>query len=284
MNLMKKLIVAAASAVCAVSALSYTNFNLIFSDETDVYTVKFMDFDGNEVKTITVTDGEAIDYSSIDTSNMNKHIGTYTQIRFYQWDKTPETVKEDTTIQALYEKASLSIDSLPERKEYYYKNGNVSLDGLSISITIATQKIVDGECVEEIEEHNITEACTVQPAALEEAFAESDSANISIYPPSTTSDTIRPLTTYTITLIENFGDSNNDGAVDAIDATNVLIHYSEVSLDKEGILTAEQMKAVDIDKNEIVNAIDATRILQYYAQISLDSEINWYTFLDSLNN
>lgn len=61
------------------------------------------------------------------------------------------------------------------------------------------------------------------------------------------------------------GDVNNDGAVNAIDATLVLMEYSRVSLDFPSSFTQFQRIAGDYNRDSTINAIDATAILTFYA-------------------
>lgn len=282
MHFLNKVIVAAASLACTLSIVSQTDINISYAEDVVVHTVTFLDFNGDPLQTIQVEHGGTVDYSSIDTSSLNDHINDFTQIRFYEWDYTPETITEDTEIQALYQQATLSIEAEPERKEYFAKNGNISLDGLVVSITVTTQtkEIVDGERVVDTEViENITDACTTQPSNLSEAFAEQDTALVSVYPPYTDSAQTRPLLTYEISYFANLGDVNADEIVDPTDATNTLIYYSHVSTNTDGEFTAEQVKCADVDRNNVVDVIDATRMLRYYSLKSVDTNMNWEAFL-----
>ena len=65
------------------------------------------------------------------------------------------------------------------------------------------------------------------------------------------------------------GDVNFDGDVNAIDASMVLAYYAEISTDKEGSFSPEQISAADMDGNSTINAVDASDILAYYAFISV---------------
>lgn len=283
MSLIKKIAAVSASVICAVSLQNYTVINTYFCEETTTYTVTFLDFDGDLIQTIEVEEGGSVDYSSIDTSSLNSHIDDYTQRRFYAWNITPEVITENTEIHALYQEAKLSIDSEPIRKEYYAKNGNISLDGLDVIITMTTQtnEIVDGEYVLNTEVINITHACTTQPSNLSEAFSEQNTAFVSVYPPSGNTDQIRPLVNYEISYLADFGDTNSDEIVDPVDATNALIHYSYESMNITGNLTEEQVNLADIDRNGKVDVVDATKMLQYYSIKSLDNTMDWEKFIFS---
>jgi len=67
------------------------------------------------------------------------------------------------------------------------------------------------------------------------------------------------------------GDVNRDGTVNAVDASEVLSYYAQVSTKQAVSLEAEQIKAADTDENGTVNAVDASVILSYYAYTSTAS-------------
>ncbi len=66
----------------------------------------------------------------------------------------------------------------------------------------------------------------------------------------------------------SFGDVNNDGTIDSIDASSVLAHYAAVSTGGKSSFSAEQIKAADVNKDEKSDSIDASLILAYYAHTS----------------
>lgn len=68
------------------------------------------------------------------------------------------------------------------------------------------------------------------------------------------------------------GDVNNDGRVDAKDATMVLVYYSLMSSGKEGNLTDVQKKAADMNNDSLIDAKDASKILAIYAAASTGKE------------
>lgn len=61
------------------------------------------------------------------------------------------------------------------------------------------------------------------------------------------------------------GDVNGDGAIDAIDASNVLEYYAYTSVSNAFTQTDKFKDVSDVDGNKDVNAIDASVILKYYA-------------------
>ena len=65
-----------------------------------------------------------------------------------------------------------------------------------------------------------------------------------------------------------FGDPNNDGKIDAKDASFVLEAYSKLSTGSEDVLTAEQSTAANVNRDDKFDAKDASAILAYYAYLS----------------
>ena len=64
---------------------------------------------------------------------------------------------------------------------------------------------------------------------------------------------------------------NEDGKVDAKDASMVLVAYAKVSTGSEDGLTEKQHKAADVNNDGKVDAKDASAILAYYAMASTAS-------------
>ncbi len=64
------------------------------------------------------------------------------------------------------------------------------------------------------------------------------------------------------------GDIDENGFIDAVDATSVLVEYSLSSTGRQGSFSEEQKKSADIDENGFVDAVDATFILSYYSYTS----------------
>ncbi|PWJ14662.1 cohesin domain-containing protein [Ruminococcus flavefaciens] len=84
----------------------------------------------------------------------------------------------------------------------------------------------------------------------------------------TTSTTTSPVTQPDYTL----GDVNNDGKINAVDASDVLAYYARISTNQEGGYTEEQKLAADVTHDGSINAVDASNILAYYAYISTTKE------------
>lgn len=249
-------------------------------EEKNVYTVTFLDFDGNPFGSIEVADGEEIDYSAIDTSRLTMNQGKDTQIRFHAWDKTPITTDCDLTVQALKETGIIKMVSEPTRTEFYSTDGSIDLRGLDVTITIITQNAEyddDGNRIitEQTQTVNVTPICYSVPADLSEAFADGNTTTISIYPKG--SDIA--LTSYEITYMENLGDINSDGNINAVDASAALTHYASIGTGQGALLTDEQFNRADVNRDGIVNAVDASRILTYYAMEATGQNVNWEKIL-----
>ena len=61
------------------------------------------------------------------------------------------------------------------------------------------------------------------------------------------------------------GDVNQDGAVNALDASMVLTAYASNAVGKGYGLTDAQKSSADVNKDGTVDALDASKILEYYA-------------------
>ncbi len=245
------------------------------------YTLTFTDFDGNIMETMEVSPDEKIDYSKIDTSALHTHPDIYTEQDFYMWSATPEYIDSDTVINALYKKATISVDGIPHKTEYYTKNGNVSLDGLSVSITTNTQTPdtdESGNYIVSSQTENITSSCYAEISSLAELFADGKTAVVNVLPLGDD----KPLATYEITLFEELGDINSDGFVDSVDAAFVLHAYADISANGNMTLDEKQVKICDVNRDGLVDTVDAAAILMYYAQISAEKTPIWEEIVPAL--
>ena len=77
---------------------------------------------------------------------------------------------------------------------------------------------------------------------------------------------IAPPTAYTL------GDVNEDGKVDAKDASAILAAYAMTSTGGESGLSEKQLKAADVNGDTKINSIDASSILAYYSFLSTTTE------------
>ena len=68
------------------------------------------------------------------------------------------------------------------------------------------------------------------------------------------------------------GDVNNDGRINAVDASSVLAYYARISSNQNGGYTEEQQLSADVNHDGFINAVDASNILAYYAYLSTTKE------------
>ena len=90
---------------------------------------------------------------------------------------------------------------------------------------------------------------------------------------TTLSNATTTSTTTTLPPVEyKLGDVNNNGTIDAVDASTVLAYYAMISTNKDGGFDDNQKAAADVDHDGKINAVDASNILSYYAYVSTTKE------------
>lgn len=107
---------------------------------------------------------------------------------------------------------------------------------------------------------------------------------------TTTTTTVATTTTVTtavgsaVTEGDKLGDVNNDGLINAVDASSVLAYYAAISTNKDGGYSDSQKTAADVDRNGRIDAVDASGILSYYAYASTEKEevISMEEFMKSI--
>ena len=77
------------------------------------------------------------------------------------------------------------------------------------------------------------------------------------------------------------GDSNGDGKINAVDASEVLVKYAEIQTSKAASLTSEETEKLDVNKDGTVSALDASAMLSYYAYSSTGGSASLKDFLKS---
>ena len=101
---------------------------------------------------------------------------------------------------------------------------------------------------------------------------------------TTTLTTTQPPVTTTKATDVNRGDIDDNGTIDAIDASVALTIYALRSTNGDVSMYSEkQLQAADTDKNGTVDAIDASYILSYYAYISTGGKKNFDDFMKKGN-
>ncbi len=71
------------------------------------------------------------------------------------------------------------------------------------------------------------------------------------------------------------GDVNNDGFINAVDATAVLMEYATLSTGGESTFTQKQKLSANVNNDAFIDAVDATQILVYYAELSTGGNPSW---------
>lgn len=71
------------------------------------------------------------------------------------------------------------------------------------------------------------------------------------------------------------GDVDNDGFINAVDATTVLMEYAVRSTGGESTLSERQQLSANVNNDGFIDAVDATRILIYYASLSTGGNPSW---------
>ncbi len=103
---------------------------------------------------------------------------------------------------------------------------------------------------------------------------------------STTTTTVTttsiPDTTLPEDEIYTLGDVDENGMIDAADATLTLQTYSELSTGRLVSINARQQKAADTNKDGMIDSSDATSILRYYSFMSTGGSGSFEAFLKSV--
>lgn len=269
---------AIATVVSAVLAFGSAAVPQSVSAADKQYKVTFLDFDDKVITVQTVSEGQQIDYSSVDVSSLNKHIDKYTEQDFYSWDISPATTDKDITIHALSKTAFISIDGIPAVTSYYSRSGKIDLFGFKAAITVTTQtpqKDANGNYITTSSTIDITSSCSAYPSNLKEAFYTSDQASIDIIPLGDD----KPLYSYIINCYDYLGDVDENGRIDSVDASSVLATYAQYATHSSESVTSEYLKRGDVNMDGILDARDASLILKYYALSSVDNTIDWNNIL-----
>ncbi len=88
---------------------------------------------------------------------------------------------------------------------------------------------------------------------------------------TTATTTTKPVTT-TTPVKNTLGDIDNNGVIDAVDASKVLSYYARISTKQDGGFSDSLKQAADVNKDGIIDAVDASKILSYYAYLSTTKE------------
>lgn len=271
-------LIALAMALSPVN--SFAEENQDQQEEETFYTMTFLDFDGEIMQTLDVKPDEKIDYSLIDTSSLHTHLDMYTEQDFHAWSNTPEYISEDTTVQALYKKASISTEGTPTKTEYYSTGADIKLDGLSVLITLEIQTPdtdENGNYYVNTQTENIIESCYTEKK-LDELFADDKKATVNVIPYGDD----KPIFSYEITLFDSLGNTNGDDFINAVDASFISGVYAELSTGGELTLDENQQKICDINQDGHIDAQDATYVRMYYSEASTTGKAVWENLVPEL--
>lgn len=276
---MKKLLSAVTALMVMTATASYTVHAEENEQNTQQYTVTFLDFDDKEWLKLTVSEGDVIDYSAIDTSSLHRYKDIYTEQVFSSWDITPETVAKDTTIRALALTASISIDGIPDKTHYFYADEVIDLKGLSVMINVEKEVPVERSgkviIVTEKSKMDVTSSCEARPKLLKDAFTQGKTAEIKVYPINED----QPITSYTVNCHPQHGDANGNGKVDAVDSAAVLRIYTNIATGGYVESDRELIYRADADLDGKLTANDASIILSYYTAASAHIIPDWNTLI-----
>lgn len=270
---MKKFISAVLSTSLILGSMPFSTVKA----EEKCYVLTFLDFDGNYYDSLAIPEG--MEYNTdhdvyVDTSALYKHLDVYTEIGFNCWSEGKVTMDSDKVVKALYKKMTISLESQPNKHEYFSDTGAINLDGLKIPISVSTQTRELNENGENIVVDSVTyieSRCSTSPVNLDEAFGEgNNTASVTVYP----FHSDKPILTYDIIYFPNLGDANMDGTVDGLDASLVL----EIASTKNFSYAEGQKERCDVDRNGIVTSDDASIILSFYADASSCSRPDWEKF------
>ncbi|MDE6775860.1 MAG: hypothetical protein K2J37_06175 [Ruminococcus sp.] len=89
--------------------------------------------------------------------------------------------------------------------------------------------------------------------------------------------TTAPITTAASQPVDEYtlGDIDNDGKIDASDASAVLVAYSRLSTGLTSGLDNHQSLAADVNFDKKIDSTDASKILSYYAVSSTGGTPSW---------
>ena len=270
------------SADSTATATSSASGTTTTTEPTTVkkYNITFLDFEGKTLKTIEVEEGSAIDYSLVDTSSLNKHLDSNTELAFSSWDMTPAVADKDYTLHSLSKTAKIYYTKKPDKYRYFSTNGKVILDGMQVYIDLSvqtSQKDKDGKYISEEKTIDISSSCVAKPVALSAAFAKSDNATISVYPLGDN----KPIFSFDIICYRDLGDVNEDGMIDSVDASMVLNIYANIAASRTYKPTEKLKKLSDVNMDNKIDVLDASIILEYYAVASTaKSFMDWEDILD----
>ncbi len=248
--------------VC-VRALTGTEKNLTFAPGKTELAI------GDEI-TLTSLDGSDIYYSfDGETYQLYTEPIVFTEdVTIYAYTEAEQVVYEKT-----YTQAFASMTTLFCEQQDYYDSSYVSFTGNGAGIFYGEYEAWSDACdymyVTPVAEGTITYNGEVLTSGetyeIPLVWAEDGYASFTF---EVTQDGMLDASyTVLIELIEliNYGDANNDGAVDAVDASEVLIYAALVGAGAEPEVDEDYVERADFNWDGIVDSTDASEILIYSA-------------------
>lgn len=279
--MVKSVISVMTAAVIGTGAVQLSASSLTASANA-LYTVRFLDYDGNTYYTLSVPAGQRIDskiLDSIDTSGLSRQLDTHTQQRFSSWWGVPDYVNSDVDVKPLSVTGTISLENLPDKKNYFSLESEISKTGLAVNITFQTQTGInaDGSYITTKEIVDISSTCTLNYSTAREAFVSDNKATVKVYPINSSN----PIGSYDISYHEGFADVDNDNVITGSDATLVLREYTLLSSDPDNYKIDESvLESGDMDFDGVITGSDATLLLRYYTLKSSDPEYTLDKFFD----
>ncbi len=127
-----------------------------------------------------------------------------------------------------------------------------------------------------------TTTTTAEPTTTTTTSTTTTAATSKSTTTTTVTTTSIPDTTLPEDEIYTLGDVDENGMIDAADATLTLQTYSELSTGRPVSINARQQKAADTNKDGMIDSSDATSILRYYSFMSTGGSSSFEAFLKSV--
>ena len=188
---------------------------------------------------------------------------------------TSTTATSSTTASTTKETTTTSTVSSTTETSTTESASDTTTTETSTTSTTETASETSSTSSTSAETTTVSESSTSTTASTTET--ESTESTTTTSQTTTASTTEEPVSTTTTETTPSqpddydLGDVNEDGKVDAKDASMVLVAYAKVSTGSEDGLTEKQRKAADVNADGKVDAKDASSILAYYALVSTAS-------------
>ncbi|MBR4361332.1 MAG: leucine-rich repeat protein [Ruminococcus sp.] len=209
---------------------------------------------------------------SVKTIAPNAFAGTDPDLYIYGKDtELAENALSNNYTGTIHGYKKSSADTFAETNEFDFKplDGEAILSPSSVSMAIGDKYTIktgvkgitfssSDKNVAAVDKNGVISAASAGNASITAKTSDGKEYMISV--------TVRPpVTLYTL------GDVNEDGMIDAKDASLVLVEYSKASTGGNGEFIQAQKKASDVNSDGMTDAKDASLILSYYSYVSTNS-------------